>query len=361
MKKGRMLIRWYEVKKGDTQAKIAFNHKVRLEALTYENQSNPAFHSYLKPGTFLRIPTDNSYNLSEKDNGCLYEYGWRELENDRLKVGPSIHCEKIGLSVLGKPIWLFRTGTGKKKIFISAAWHGNEWLNTWLLMKFLQEWETRLNKRKSWFGLNIEELYQNVTLFVVPLVNPDGVELVQEGIYGLNNYQQDILQINEGYKDFRHWSANASGVDLNHQWPADWYEEARSSPGRPFFRHFGGYSPLSEPETKAIHELSTKEEFSHVIALHSQGEEIYWGYQNQEPDESKELANRLARASSYRAVKTADSKAGYKDWFIKEFKRPGFTVETGTGQNPLPLEASKRIWITCLPLLLESITFPDFS
>ncbi|RSL32071.1 LysM peptidoglycan-binding domain-containing protein [Salibacterium salarium] len=356
-----MKITWYKVKKGDTTAKIAFYHGVGIEALMNENRNIPAYYSYLEPGTFLRIPTNIGYDLSEKDYGCLYEYGWRELETDRLKMHSMIHSEKIGASVAGKPIWLFRTGSGKKKIFFSAAWHGNEWLNTWLLMKFLKEWQKNRIQKKRWFGIDLEELCREITLYIVPLVNPDGAALVQEGIHGVQHSQEEILKINEGFKDFRHWSANASGVDLNHQWPAEWKEEAASSPEHPFPRHFGGYTPLSEPESKAIYELSMKEKFSHVIALHSQGEEIYWGYAHQEPAESKELANRLAKVSSYRAVQTADSKAGYKDWFIKEFKRPGFTVETGVGQNPLPMEASMRMWITCLPLLLESCTFPDFS
>ena len=100
-----------------------------------------------------------------------------------------------------------------------------------------------------------------------------------------------------------------------------------------------------------------EEEFDIVLAFHSQGEEIYWGYQHLEPPESRAMAEKLAKASSFRAVQTADSSAGYKDWFIKEFRRPGFTIETGVGQNPLPITSAARIWITTVPLLLETLTW----
>ncbi len=73
------------------------------------------------------------------------------------------------------------------------------------------------------------------------------------------------------------------------------------------------------------------------MSLHSQGGEIYWNYRGYEPPESKELAARLAAASGYRAVELTGSDAGYKDWFIQRFRKPGFTVELGIGKNPLPL------------------------
>ncbi|WP_169728516.1 M14 family metallopeptidase [Salibacterium aidingense] len=349
----------YKTERGDTFAKLAYRHQVEEVYLRRLNHLSSSM--YLKPGTVVEIPEQKGSAPYEKKGECLYEYGWRELEADRQHYLPGIASEKIGTSVLGKPIWSFRIGKGKKKVFFSAAWHGNEWLNTWLLMRFLQELQVKNDSRQIWHGIDICMLLREVTLFVVPLVNPDGVEIVQEGAEALGEKKESILQINGGMMNFQHWSANAAGVDLNHQWPAGWKEEARESPDRPFPRHYGGEAPLTEPEAKAVYQLTMEEEFSQIIALHSQGEEIYWGYRRHEPEGSEELAARLARASSFKAIRTADSKAGYKDWFIKTFRRPGFTVETGIGQNPLPMEASARIWVTSVPLLLESCTFPDYS
>ncbi|MFD1907968.1 hypothetical protein ACFSQ7_34385 [Paenibacillus rhizoplanae] len=73
-----------------------------------------------------------------------------------------------------------------------------------------------------------------------------------------------------------------------------------------------------------------------LCPLHSQGAEIYWNYRGYEPPESKQWAAKLAAASGYRAVELTGSDAGYKDWFIQRFRKPGFTVELGAGKNPLP-------------------------
>ncbi|MBJ8193326.1 peptidase M14, partial [Bacillus cereus] len=74
-----------------------------------------------------------------------------------------------------------------------------------------------------------------------------------------------------------------------------------------------------------------------VLSIHSQGQEIYWNYRDLEPKESRDWALRLAAATGYRAVKLGGSDAGYKDWFIQRFGKPGFTVEVGLGVNPLPM------------------------
>ncbi|RKO61982.1 hypothetical protein [Caldibacillus debilis] len=74
-----------------------------------------------------------------------------------------------------------------------------------------------------------------------------------------------------------------------------------------------------------------------MFALHTQGKEFYWGYEGLEPPESEALAKEFARVSGYKSVRYVDSHAGYKDWFVQEFRRPGFTFELGSGVNPLPI------------------------
>lgn len=350
----------YTVQLGDTLAKLCYRYQTRKEDMLAKNPSLSS-NGYLYPGKRIYLPEPIKGLYQE--NICYYEYGFRELEKDRieLSVQHGVTSEAIGTSRLGTPIWLFRIGTGHKKIFYSGTWHGNEWLNSWLLIQFIHILVQKQAKEETWYGIDIPALLKEVTLYIVPLVNPDGAELVQTGRVAKEKEMARILSINDGMKTFDHWSANAYGVDLNHQWPAGWKEEARTSPNRPFPRHYGGIAPLTEPEARAIYELTMREDFSHVIALHSQGEEIYWGYRGLEPEESKTLAERLGRVSSYEPVHTANSQAGYKDWFIKEFRRPGFTVETGRGQNPLPFQSSTRMWVTAMPLLLESCLFPNFA
>ena len=46
--------------------------------------------------------------------------------------------------------------------------------------------------------------------------------------------------------------------------------------------------------------------------------------------------------------------AGYKDWFIKHFRRPGYTIEAGSGENPLPLSQFPEIYRDNLGILVTA-------
>ena len=90
-----------------------------------------------------------------------------------------------------------------------------------------------------------------------------------------------------------------------------------------------------------------------ILSFHTQGETIYWKYDDIEVPGAKELGEEFARLSGY-ALETTPYEsgfAGYKDWFIKTFRRPGYTVEAGSGVNPLPLSQFDSIYNACLGIL----------
>jgi g-D-glutamyl-meso-diaminopimelate peptidase len=187
------------------------------------------------------------------------------------------------------------------------------------------------------------------------MVNPDGVELVQEGIDPDNPYYDLVLEANGGSLDFRPWAANIRGVDLNNQFPADWEREAARGETGPAPRNYSGPSPLSEPEAQAMADFTREHDFRLVIAWHAQGEEIYWGYEGLEPAESEHIATVFSEASGYRSVRYVQSWAGYKDWFIQDWRRPGFTVEVGRGIQPLPISQFWSIWSRTIGIMLAGL------
>lgn len=348
------------VEKGETLAKIANRYGVRAVDLLDSNSFIAHERSYVYPGTELLIPKSANSTFATGPFECLYEYGYTELLLDRNRLKQQrIKESVIGKSVMGKEIVAFEIGSGEIPIFYSGGWHANEWHTAKFLMTFLQTLIEAEVSKADLFGYSVYELLKKVTLHLVPLVNPDGVELVQQGIYPEHPFYEQVLAINKGARTFDHWSSNIRGVDLNHQWPAGWEKEAAESPQQPWPRHYSGPSPLSEPEAIAIDEYTKANDFAYVLAFHSQGQEIYWGYKGFEPNVSKAMVERLSLMSSYKPVHTADSDGGYKDWFIQETRRPGFTIEVGVGKNPLPLEAFGEIWSNNILLALEGLTLHE--
>ncbi|MFV9510724.1 M14 family zinc carboxypeptidase [Tepidibacillus sp. LV47] len=342
----------YSIQRGDTLFSIAEKFDLRLDHLI---RANPQIvnSNQINVGQIIYIPKSRSYDIVQTNQEYSYDDLVSNIETLKQKY-PFLHTEIIGSSVMGKSIYAIRLGTGEKEVFYSGDWHANEYLTAPLLMKFVEDYVKAYVHKRTIRGYDIQYLYNHTSIWIVPMVNPDGVELVVEGITPSHPFYQSVLKINSGSKDFRGWTANIRGVDLNHQWPADWEEENARSPQVSSPRKYGGPRPLSEPEAIAVYEFTRKHNFRMVIAFHSQGQEIYWGFKGLEPSESERIVNRFAVLTGYTPESTAYSAAGYKDWFIQEYSRPGFTVEVGLGINPLPVSQFPKIYRENLSLLLEA-------
>jgi len=278
--------------------------------------------------------------------------GCRQLEGKY----PFLSIHQIGQSVMGRQLLALRCGNGPRMIHINGAFHGNEWITSALLMRFMADLSAAYSNGGELSDRPVQQLNEEVTLWAVPMVNPDGVELSQRGADSSIPWCCQLVEWNGGSHDFSGWKANARGVDLNDQFPAFWDEErVRRGIGSPARSDYSGPYPLSEPEAAAIAGFTHRLNFDHVVALHTQGREIYWNYRDFEPEEAEAFAERLSKASGYTPVKLSGSDAGYKDWFIQHFRRPGFTVEAGFGVNPLPMSDFDSIYKELQPLLLESM------
>jgi g-D-glutamyl-meso-diaminopimelate peptidase len=270
-------------------------------------------------------------------------------------VYPFFETSSIGDSVLGKEIPEVLLGKGNKKVHYNGSFHANEWITTPVIMTFLNDYLLALTNHSDIRGVSMLPLYERFTLSIVPMVNPDGVNLVLDGPPSTEPYRSRVIEWNNDSTDFSGWKANIRGVDLNDQFPARWEIEKARRPTKPGPRDYPGERPLSEPEAIAMAELTKSRDFYRVIAFHTQGKEIYWGFENLEPPQSEVIVKEFSRVSGYKAVQTLDSYAGYKDWCIQDWRRPGFTVELGEGTNPLPLSQLQEIYQESLGIFLAGL------
>ncbi|KAB7670027.1 M14 family metallopeptidase [Bacillus sp. B1-b2] len=330
----------YTIKPGDTLWKIAGIRNISVDSLLLLNQTLNL--NNLEVGQQVTVP--KRVVLQSVKGKKEYDYGDLEMDLKSLtNIFPFVNLSTIGKSVLGNNIYALKIGKGTKKIQMNASFHANEWITTPILMTFINEFLLSLTNNAAIRNVQTMPLYQSVSLTIVPMVNPDGVNLVLNGPLEAN--KTEVLEINNGSTDFTGWKANIRGIDLNNQYPANWeIEKERKEPKSPAPRDYPGDTPLSEPEAIVMADLATREKFDRMLALHTQGKEFYWGYEGLEPPESLQLANEFNRVSGYEAIQYVDSHAGYKDWFIQEFRKPGFTIELGKGINPLPLSQFDEIY-----------------
>lgn len=268
----------------------------------------------------------------------------------------SIKKKILTKSLCNRDIYYFEIGSKQNRTIYVGAFHGMEWITSIILFEFLYELKNCINSGSFIAGINVKRFLKDKGLVIIPCINPDGVEIQINGASSSLKYKKLVDEISNG--DTSNWQANARGVDLNHNFNADWQNlrelEIANGITGPSKTRFGGANPESEPESFALAEFCRKNQFIRAIAFHSQGEEIYWDFGNSTPKEARTIGKLLARSSGYKLA-TPEKLAtggGFKDWFIEEFNKPAFTVEVGLGKNPLPLSQTYEIYNKIKELLV---------
>ncbi len=334
--------------RGDTLNKLAMRYGSSEEAIATANRINDPLRLRLGsriavPLGFSVVPTNIPFTHS------LLSYCIRGLKARY----PFIKTGKIGESVMGKPIFFLKLGNGENQIFYNGAHHANEWITTPLLLKFIEDFSIENAYKGKTPGSDLGSILEKTTLYIVPMVNPDGVDLVNGAIQEASVYYSNAKKIAAKYPDITFpsgWKANILGVDLNLQYPAGWRESREIKSGLGFGSpapvNYAGFNPLSAPESSAVYSFTKSHNFRLTLSYHTQGEVIYWKYLDKEPPGSRAIAETFESVSRYEIsdVPFESGHAGYKDWFINNFNRPGFTIEAGSGSNPLPLSQFSKIY-----------------
>ena len=280
-----------------------------------------------------------------------------------VKRYPFLRTELLTETAFGRKIRTLVMGQGKRKVIYSAAHHANEWITTSVLLKFAEEFAQALEDGGKIFNMEAKELSDAVTIYMVPMVDPDGVDLVTGAIKEGDGQYEIARALGSNYPDIPFpdgWKANLQGVDLNLQYPAGWLQarEIKFSQGytRPGPRDFVGRAPLDQKESRALAGYTEYIDPDLILAYHAQGKEIYWQFDDIEIEGARELGEELAKVSGYTLTEPApnSSFAGYKDWFIKKFRKPGYTIEVGEGINPLPLSQFDEIYRDNLGILVTA-------
>lgn len=249
----------------------------------------------------------------------VFDYSYIE---SKIKTFPNVFS--LGQSTEKREIYAFSVGYGKKYAVFAAAFHSLEYLTAPALISFAEKY------------INMPQYHNKLTAVFVPMVNPDGVEIVLHGLNPKSYLHKKIIN-SVGIIEYSSlWQSNVRGVDINHNFNADWQPICNDcSPTK-----YGGTYPFSESESRAFSSLLTQTRPELFIAFHSQGKEIYYDFNGMENSSAKENAEFIAKKCGYVAAKPngTASFGGAKDWYIQEFHKQAFTIELGFGKNPLPID-----------------------
>ena len=291
-----------------------------------------------------------------------WEYSYSDLMHDAeliTDVFPGlVSVDSLAVTADGREIVRFIAGNPEagKQVFINGGTHGREYITCQLVMKQLVEYLRSVKAEESYAGVPYSDMWDQVAIHVVPMINPDGTMISMAGLNGIQNESvlQSVSEIaamdgdsiyNDYYLD--RWKANALGTDINRNYDAYW-EEYNDPAGHPSSDHYKGEYPGSSIEAAAMIQLTQENSFLRTISYHAQGGLIYWNFANIDAiyDEALSFASQLSNTTGYPLDSNFEiiDPAGYSDWGIYRCQIPSVTIEVGYGTCPYLQDQFQTIW-----------------
>lgn len=261
-------------------------------------------------------------------------YSYQNMEQDMQKLveeysQSSLHLFSIGETVEHRQIRCLRIGpeNAERAVMVQASMHAREWLNTQLVMLMAERLLRRYRMDILWEGIPYRQLLRHYAVYVVPMVNPDGVEICQSGK--------------------KRYKANANGVDLNRNYETGF----GNGEDHDSMAYYPGKYPGSERETQALMKLVHEIRPDLVINYHSAGEEIIY----------QQYFNTLCYMSDMTTYplhhETGGAYGSFGDWLTEQGWR-WCTIETGFGRAPVWHSQIYIQWFRhrdLLPLVLATV------
>ncbi|MWC31241.1 M14 family zinc carboxypeptidase [Paenibacillus sp. MMS18-CY102] len=301
------------------------------------------------PHSYAAVPAPSS-SIVQPNQVYSYSVMSSDIKKLAARYPGLIKPSSIGSSEYGRDLLSFELGKGPAIILLNGSHHAREWMTTIWLMAMTEYYAKAYENNASWNGIRVRELLDHVTFRIVPMVNPDGVTLQQQGPSAFPAADRPaLIRMNDGSANFKRWKANGKGVDLNRQYPAQWPYIANPA-SAPHYMNYKGAAPLQAKESKAMANLAQMINPELAISYHTAGEIVYWNFHTLAENVSRDraIATSYAAMTGYRLVApTANpSGGGFTDWFITQFHKPALTPELGraNGNSHVPLSEWNRIW-----------------
>lgn len=283
-------------------------------------------------------------------NTSKHNYSFAEMQEDiqllAQKYPDKITVSVVGTSVDGRAVYQVIMGNPQagNAIFIMSTIHGREWMNSWILMEML---ELNLN---NWdqiapTGETYGEVFNGCAIYLLPMVNPDGVEISQNGFKAINNEElRNSLKNMRGSKNPKKWKANAHGVDLNRNFSSFW--NAKNDEETPGADYYNGTAPFTEPETIAVKNALDQRKFTAALTYHSFEGALYWnvGQTGELLERNQTLVTHCKNILGYVMNESEPPHGLDYNYIILDKKIPAVCIETGTVACPLPYSQFKKIW-----------------
>jgi g-D-glutamyl-meso-diaminopimelate peptidase len=254
----------------------------------------------------------------------------------------------------GIPVVYLGNHEAQYHVMVQAAMHAREYMSAQLVMSML-EYYVRNHETGNFNGQDLKQLLEDVCFVIIPMTNPDGVEIAQRGEVGAVTADvKEWVKANTkaGIKHDQ-IKSNARGVDINRNFHNGFGKDRKRKPSKNY-SHYPGKEPLTEVESNLLMEVAQEREYACFLNYHTCGNLVYHGCKNapkQVNDLALKMANIIKRHTAYPLYgsDTSPECGSWGDEVEVRFHRPSATIELGT-KNPVPLSEfkglyNKNLWV----------------
>lgn len=254
-------------------------------------------------GYFLMQDSSNSVDLPEEDNqeepadtpatstdDTATTTNGDDDSSDTTQDDQTMDGETvIGTSVEGRDITAHHYGNGNTELLFVGGIHGS------------YSWNTVLTAREimSYFEESPEVIPENVSVTVIPTLNPDGLASV---IGTAGEFSADDVTVSQ--EETIPGRFNANDVDLNRNFDCEWQPESKWQSRTVD----GGDAPFSEPESQALRDYVNANTPDAAVAFYSAAGAVYTSSCGDDVmAETEDIMNTYADASGYEAAGLFDA------------------------------------------------------
>lgn len=280
---------------------------------------------------------------------CDFDYNTnKQIIEDLIKEYPFLNVQLIGRTNIGRSIFSLSVGNNKNSVIYIGSVSGSDGLSGLILLLFIERICHSVKFNHTIASVNIRKALSLSGITVIPCLNPDGREIFLHGAKGAKSMESFVSSF--FIKEKPEWNGNSAGVDINRNFIfQDDKNESFRSPSPSFFR--GDY-PESEAETKALTRICRLKKFRQCMELRMGEDDIFYKSGEGEPVSSQMMAKILSSACFIPVNSEKPSEPGIMDWFIKEFRKPAFTLSTeGNEQNLYEIYSRLEEALTVFALL----------
>jgi g-D-glutamyl-meso-diaminopimelate peptidase len=275
------------------------------------------------------VDTSDTYFLDE-----IYNNMEKLCEN----YSDILNKKIVGESVEGRDINALKLSSGgknKPSVLLTGGIHAREDFSVMLCMKMIDYYCNYYKGGKTLNGFDVKNIIEKTDMYFVPLANPDGLNIVHRGLKSSINYNK-LKNMKIWGKDHTYWKANANGIDLNKNFDDGNWDIRTCTQGTdlPCSEKFKGFAPNSEPETRALINYCSENNFALMATYHCSGNCTFWadsGTHEMFKGLDEKIMDELNKKYIYRKTKVSqDPKTygcGFENWFRARMKRPGFCIE----------------------------------